>query len=240
MNKNKNIVAAGLIVGGISTIFSSQSKAESSCVLPTVTPTPTVINITDNKEDTKVIKTENGFKTLTRVTAEPTKNLKNTVTKQLQNKATKQPQKINTKKLYTSVPFTAKFQRWIDSKCNDYGISTNVVMGVIWKESNFTIRAMGDNGEAYGLMQIQKKWHSGRMSKVGATNLLNCYDNVHVGINFLAELYKANGGNWHKTLMAYNGGQAYADRRVKSGLYSSEYSRKVMDKAYKYKAERSE
>ena len=36
------------------------------------------------------------------------------------------------------------------------------------------------------------------MLKVGAEDLLNCYDNVHVGIDYLAELYKDNNKNWHK------------------------------------------
>lgn len=142
---------------------------------------------------------------------------------------------IRTTKLYSNIPLSARFQLWIDGKCKEKGISTNVVMGVIKKESNFKIKAMGDNGEAYGLMQIQKKWHRARMNKVGAVDLLNCYDNVHVGIDYLAELYKANNKNWHKTLMAYNGGQAYANRRT-----STTYSRTVMQYAENFKKERND
>ena len=206
---NKRIVAAGLILGGVTTIFSNQTKVNGSEVIKPVQ------TVTQNS------KTESGFKA--KVTAAPTMK----------------PQEQLTK-IYKSVPFTARFQKWIDNKCKSYGISTNVVMGVIETESNFTIKAMGDNGEAYGLMQIQKKWHKKRMQKVNAVNLLNCYDNVHVGIDYLAELYKANNKNWHKTLMAYNGGQAYANRRVKKGIYSSEYSRNVMERAYNYKTERND
>ena len=217
---NKRIVAAGLILGGVTTIFSNQKVdgSEVNIVKPVQTFTQT------KRENTKIIKTESGFKTLNKVTVTPTMK----------------PQKTITKKIYKSVPFTARFQKWIDNKCKAYGISTNVVMGVIETESNFTIKAMGDNGEAYGLMQVQKKWHKKRMQKVNAVNLLNCYDNVHVGIDYLAELYKANNKNWHKALMAYNGGQAYANRRVKNGIYSSEYSRNVMERAYKYKTERND
>jgi soluble lytic murein transglycosylase-like protein len=160
------------------------------------------------------------------ITSNPNKNMQN--------------KRINTKdycltqsKLYPNIPLSARFQSWIDMKCGEKGISTNVVMGVIKKESNFRISAMGDNGEAYGLMQIQKKWHRARMQKVGAEDLLNCYDNVNVGIDYLAELYKANGCNWHKTLMAYNGGQAYANKKT-----STYYSRKVMEYAEQYKKER--
>lgn len=141
----------------------------------------------------------------------------------------------NSIKLYSKIPFSARFQSWIDKKCEEKGISTNVVMGVIKKESNFRIKAMGDNGEAFGLMQIQEKWHKNRMNKVGAENLLNCYDNVNVGIDYLAELYFANGKNWHKALMAYNGGQAYANRRT-----STVYSRTVMEYAEQFKKERND
>jgi soluble lytic murein transglycosylase-like protein len=148
--------------------------------------------------------------------------------------APKKSNNIKSSKLYSNIPLSARFQLWIDKKCVEKGISTNVVMGVIKKESNFRIKAMGDNGEAYGLMQIQKKWHGARMNKVGAKDLLNCYDNVHVGIDYLAELYKANNKDWHKTLMAYNGGQAYANRRT-----STYYSRKVLEYAEKYKKERN-
>lgn len=136
-------------------------------------------------------------------------------------------------KLYSTIPLSARFQNWIDKKCVEKGISTNIVMGVIKKESNFRIKAMGDNGEAYGLMQIQEKWHRNRMKKVGVEDLLNCYDNVNVGIDYLSELYKANSKNLHKTLMAYNGGQEYANKRT-----STSYSRTVMQYAEEYKKER--
>ena len=222
MNKNKKIVAASLLLGGLATMLSNQSKADCRDVA-TVTAEPQIVNIQEDIDDTKIINTASGFKKLTRVTAEPTAE------------PTKEPQG----KLYKSIPFTARFQNWIDKQCKEYEISTNVVMGVIKKESNFTIKAMGDNGEAYGLMQIQKKWHTKRMKKVNAVDLLNCYDNVHTGIDYLAEMYFANGCNWHKALMAYNGGQAYADRRCRNGLYSSDYSRKVMSYAENYKKERN-
>lgn len=247
MNKNQKIVAAGLVFGGVATIFSNKTNVDyrNTTVAKSA---PQIVYLKEENEDTKIIKTESGFKKLTRVVAdtpEPTKKPTVKPTKKPQ-KTTKKPQKTtkkakkNSKKLYSSIPFTARFQSWIDEKCNEYGISTNVVMGVIKKESNFTIKAMGDRGKAYGLMQVQIQWHRERMKKVGATDLLNCYDNVLTGIDYLAELYRLNNCNWHKALMAYNGGQAYADSRCRRGIYSSEYSRKVMNYAENYKNERND
>lgn len=146
--------------------------------------------------------------------------------------------RYKTRKLYSKVPMSNSYQKWLDKKCKKYGISTNVVLGVIKVESNFKIRAIGYKGRCLGLMQIQKNYHNKRMRKLGAKNLLNAYDNVIVGIDYLSELYKSNGRNWHKTLMSYNGGQYYANKNVRCGIYSTSYSRRVMKFAYIYKANR--
>lgn len=148
------------------------------------------------------------------------------------------PMSTKSNKLYSKCPMSANYQKWLDKKCDKYDISMNVVLGVMKTESNFKIKASGDNGRSLGLMQIQKRYHSKRMRKLGANNLLNAYDNATVGVDYLAELYSNNNFNWHKTLMAYNGGQAYANRNVRKGIYSTKYSRKVMNKAYEYKANR--
>ena len=244
----------------------ASSQIATPTQLPTIQPTQAPTVIIEEEDGVKYIETKDGLKKLHRVvdeTPKPTKKAKKkekakatpkpTVkpTVKPTNKkasATKSPTKTvsntrtnnTTTKLYNTIPLSASFQHWIDQKCQSYGLSTNVVMGVIKKESNFNITVMGDYGEAYGLMQVQKKWHMARMYKVGAKNLLNCYDNVAVGVDFLAELYKANGYNWHKTLMAYNGGQGYASSRCRKGLYSSDYSVKVMQYAEQFKKERND
>lgn len=148
------------------------------------------------------------------------------------------PMSTRSRKLYSKCPMSNSYQKWLDKKCKKYGISTNVVLGVMEVESNFKVKAIGDRGRSLGLMQVQKRYHTKRMRKLGAKNLLNAYDNATVGVDYLSELYKYNGRNWHKTLMAYNGGQYYANRNVKRGIYSTSYSRTVMHKAYKFKANR--
>ena len=239
MNKRNKLIAGGALwMYGLACVSANQPNQETIVAQQPVNEPNTII-IDDN---VRYLETENGFKKLTKVVSstEKPKSIK-------KNSATKSPGKkssstnvTSSKKLYTNIPLSARFQRHIDEKCKSYGISTNVVMATIWKESNFDIDVMGDHGEAYGLMQVQKKWHKARMKKVGATDLLNCYDNVNVGIDYLAELYKIYNGNWHKTLMAYNGGHAYCKRRVKAGLKNSPYSRMIMNKAEQYKKVRND
>lgn len=223
---------------GLACVSANQPNQETIAAQQPVNEPNTII-IDDN---VRYLETENGFKKLTKVvssTEKPKSNKKSSATKSPGKKSSSTNVK-SSKKLYTNIPLSARFQRHIDEKCKSYGISTNVVMATIWKESNFDIDVMGDHGEAYGLMQVQKKWHKARMKKVGATDLLNCYDNVNVGIDYLAELYKIYNGNWHKTLMAYNGGHAYCKRRVKAGLKNSPYSRMIMNKAEQYKKVRND
>ena len=246
---NKKILTSGVLWAyGLACVATNQKDQECKNVLanPVQTQAPVVIQ----EENVRYLKTENGIKKLHRVideteepTIKPTKQPKSIVKT---TKTTKQPTKKQSSssststKLYTNIPLSARFQKYIDGKCKSYGISTNVVMGCIRTESNFQTQIMGDNGKAYGLMQVQKQWHKARMKKVGATDLLNPYENVDVGIDYLAELYKIYDGNWHKALMAYNGGHAYCKRRLRMGLVNSPYSRRVMNYAEDFKKERND
>ena len=246
---NKKILTSAILWGyGLSCVAVNQKDQECKNVLanPVQTQAPVVIQ----DDSVRYLETENGIRKLHRVideTEEPTiKPTKQPKSIAKTTKTTKQPTKKQSSssststKLYTNIPLSARFQKYIDGKCKSYGISTNVVMGCIRIESNFQTQIMGDNGKAYGLMQVQKQWHKARMKKVGATNLLDPYDNVAVGIDYLAELYKIYNGNWHKALMAYNGGHAYCKRRLRMGLVNSPYSRRVMNYAEDFKKERND
>ena len=246
---NKKLLTSGVLWAyGLACVATNQKDQECKNVLanPVQTQAPVVIQ----EDNIRYLETENGIRKLHRVideteepTIKPTKQPKSIVKT---TKTTKQPTKKQSSssststKLYTNIPLSARFQKYIDGKCKSYGISTNVVMGCIRVESNFQTQIMGDNGKAYGLMQVQKQWHKERMKKVGATNLLDPYDNVAVGIDYLAELYKIYNGNWHKALMAYNGGHAYCKRRLRMGLVNSPYSRRVMNYAEDFKKERND
>ena len=91
---------------------------------------------------------------------------------------------------YFDVPLSEDLQNHIFMVCESYGIDPTIVIAMIQRESNFVIDIVGDNGNSFGLMQIQPRWHSARMEKLGCTDLLNPYQNVNVGVNYLAELFE--------------------------------------------------
>ena len=128
---------------------------------------------------------------------------------------------------YDSVPLDADLQGYIILKCEAAGISPATIFAIIERESSYRANIRGDNGRSYGLMQIQLRWHSERMEKLGCTDLLNPYDNVTVGIDYLSDLVKYYGGDMGTALTAYNGGYAYANKLKAKGAISK-YAKGVL------------
>lgn len=108
-------------------------------------------------------------------------------------------------KLY-DVPLDAELQFHIIGLCEERDIDPAIVMAMIWKESRFHADSVGDGGNSLGLMQIQPRWHSKRMEKLGCTDLLDPHQNVVVGIDYLAESIRRYDGDVAKALVAYNQG----------------------------------
>lgn len=128
-----------------------------------------------------------------------------------------------------NIPLDADLQLFIIQLCEEHHIDSAVVMSVIQTESMFQASVMGDSGKSFGLMQIQQRFHKARMDKLGCTDLLDPYQNVMVGIDYLAELLESYRGNMEMALVAYNAGIVGAKEHwFSKGIYSSEYSRKVL------------
>lgn len=104
------------------------------------------------------------------------------------------------------VPLDADLQSFIIQTCEARHIDPAIVLAMIGRESSYDASAIGDNGKAFGLMQIHPQWHSERMEKLNCTDLLDPYQNVIVGIDFLAELLERYDGSMEKALTAYNQG----------------------------------
>ena len=129
------------------------------------------------------------------------------------------------------VPLDADLQLHIIALCEEYHIDPSVIIAVIERESNFRAGVKGDNGKSYGLMQIMERWHEERMEKLGVSDLLNPYQNVLVGIDYLAELcgrYEDIG----MALMAYNAGPSGAKSNFwDKGIFENKYSSGVLNRS---------
>ncbi len=134
--------------------------------------------------------------------------------------------------LYFDVPLDQDIQDYIlvmCAECDTCDLDPAIITAMIWKESEFDTNAIGDNGNSLGLMQVQPRWHSERMEKLNATDLLDPYQNIRVGIDYLVELYSINDDiQW--VLMAYNGGPTYANNLRDAGAVST-YTIDILEKA---------
>lgn len=129
-------------------------------------------------------------------------------------------------------PLSKKIQREIFHICEDATLSFELVMSLIYEESGWDPECISDDGESVGLMQIQKRWHKKLMDKTGCTDLTDPVQNVRVGTALLKRHFSTyQDPAW--ALMAYNGGQAYADRMIKKNK-TSVYAERILRRAAEY------
>ena len=126
--------------------------------------------------------------------------------------------------------------------CQEAGVDYYMVLALIERESGYRYDATGDNGNSKGLMQIYEKFHSERMEEVYATDLYNPFDNLRVGVDFLADIQNRYAGDngAHCVLMVYNMGATGASNLWEDGVYSTAYSRQILQRAEEIRQELQE
>lgn len=137
--------------------------------------------------------------------------------------------------------FPEVVQAYLWCLCEERGINYYVVVALIERESRYQWDATGDNGNSKGYMQIYENWHKERMEAEGVTDLYDPYGNIRVGLNFLQEL--TGGGvnaDYHYVLMSYNMGESRAKALYKKGIYSTEYSIGILQRAQELQQELKE
>lgn len=127
--------------------------------------------------------------------------------------------------------------------CQEYGVDYEMVFALIERESKCRWDAVGDDGESKGYMQVMEKWHTDRMERIGAGNLLNPFQNVRVGVDFLAELQEKladvpEEDRDYYVLAAYNYGMQGAKTHLWSkGIVKYDYNEEIMNRAAQLKEE---
>ena len=111
----------------------------------------------------------------------------------------------------------------------EYGLPWELVRAVCWVESGFDPNAISSTGD-YGLMQVSYINHGW----LGFENPLDPYENLCAGCTILKTALDNSGGDLTKALMRYNRGDAYAMSQWSQGIFSTEYTDKVLGKYYEY------
>ena len=135
--------------------------------------------------------------------------------------------------LTTSMDIEAKdppqeYIDYIEGVCETYDVSPALIQSIIFHESSWCTAVTSPSGNHIGLMQISPSSHRARMKRLGVTDLTNGYQNIMVGVDYLAELF----AEYHdpaQVLDAYNG-QLHSDEWYEAGNMSK-YSRRILETA---------
>lgn len=112
-------------------------------------------------------------------------------------------------------------------------------MAIAYHESRFTPDLIGDDGKSVGMMQINARWHTGRMEVLGVTDLTDPEQCAAVAIDYLKELEDITGATPDDPAlyMAYNMGPSGARKALDAGRETTPYSEAVLATYRSYKEE---
>lgn len=128
---------------------------------------------------------------------------------------------------YTALP--EEYYKYCREIGRKYNICPELLMAMIERESNGDAAASNNAGDT-GLLQVNPRWHRGRMERLGVTDLYDPYANILVAADYLAELFQKD-SDLYLVLMEYNMGPDKAVSLYSRGIYS-EYAVRVSERAY--------
>lgn len=81
------------------------------------------------------------------------------------------------------------YESYIYEICELYdNVEPELIIALVENESRFTPEAVNKYGTCFGLMQINPKYQTARMERLGITDLFDPYSNILLGVDFLSEL----------------------------------------------------
>ena len=130
--------------------------------------------------------------------------------------------------VYYDIPLKLDIQRHIFDECQLYEVPYELAMAVMYVETGGTfdssLRSKTNDSGLFQINDVHKKW----LRESGINDLYNPYQNSSAGIWILKDAL-SKGDNIHTSLMVYNMGHGGARKLWKKGIYSSKYSRKVVE-----------
>ena len=127
------------------------------------------------------------------------------------------------------VPMTDADQEIVFGICQKNGVAFQLVMAIIEHESDFDRTARSQTGDS-GYMQIND-CNAESMSDLGFSDLYDLEQNVGAGVHILKELFSKYEGDVTFVLMAYNAGEKGAQNMRDSGIYETEYTVEILERA---------
>ena len=134
---------------------------------------------------------------------------------------------------YYDVPLPNDIQDLIFTECDEEKVPSDLVIALIDVESGFDPTLVSETND-YGLMQINICHEDFLRNKLQVTDLLNERQNIKAGVYMLSGIVNRY-SDMNQALMVYNCGETGAKKLWNQGIYSTAYSRKVIETAAKLK-----
>lgn len=135
---------------------------------------------------------------------------------------------------YFDVPLSKEIQDYIFKIADEYEIPAELIFATIEIESNFNPNVISKTND-YGLCQINICNHEWLKENLGLDNMLDPYQNIKASAYMYSDKLKSTDGDIGLAAMAYNCGSGGAQKLWNQGIYSTSYSRKLVNTYNKYK-----
>lgn len=129
-------------------------------------------------------------------------------------------------RIYEALPIKAELQEFTFRRCEEKGLDYEMVLAIMQKESGFDPEAISATHD-YGIMQINQCNHEWLRKELGITDFLDAKESITAGTEILGRLAEKY-DDLQQILMAYNMGEAGAEKLWAEGTKTSKYSRDVM------------
>lgn len=125
-----------------------------------------------------------------------------------------------------NVPLSLELQEFTYGLCSEKSIDYDMVLAIMKKESEFQ-NVVSDNGQDFGLMQVNIINHDWLARQYGLTDMMDEYQNITAGVTILSIL-QSKFDSTETILMAYNIGCGNAQENINAGINSNDYAVNVM------------
>lgn len=134
--------------------------------------------------------------------------------------------------LYSSkIPLSRELQEYTYERCQAQGLEYEMVLALMWRESRFTLDAVGYNSNGTrdnGVMQINDVNKAWLHRELGITDLMDPKQNIEAGTAILGKFTEKYGA--HNALLAYQYGEQGMRNKLAQGVTTNKQIQLVYTK----------
>lgn len=134
---------------------------------------------------------------------------------------------------YYDIPLGTDVQDFLFQVAEEYNIPSGLIVAIMESESRFTADIISVTND-YGLMQINACAHEWLQKQVGVYDLLDAKQNILAGAFILRYHIDYCNGDLKKALMCYACGAGRAENYFQKGIYETEYTKSILERAERW------